>query len=144
MKEWVQQYIKGYRVCQQNKANTHLPKLLLYPITPTCEAPLFNIISINWITKLPLSMGYDSILTITDYNCSKAVLFYPCKETIGTTTMAQLYFTNVFPYYSILLKIISDRDPRLTSQIAKELCQKAQITQNISIAYHPQTDRQLE
>jgi hypothetical protein len=79
-----------------------------------------------------------------DHDCSKAVLLFPCKETIGTEDLMKLYFNKVFPYYGIPMKIISDRDPRLTSQLAKEICQEAGIDQNISTAYHPQTDGQSE
>jgi hypothetical protein len=98
----------------------------------------------DWITKLPLSLGYDPILTITDHDCSKAVLLFPCKETMGTEELAQLYFTKIFPHYEIPTKIISDKDMRLVSKLAKEICQEAGIDQNINIAYHPQTDRQSE
>jgi hypothetical protein len=98
----------------------------------------------DWITKLPLSFGYDSILTIMDHDCSKAMLLFPCKEMMGTEELAKLYFNKVFPHYGISRKIISDQDPRLTSRLAKEICQEADINQNISTAYHLQTDGQSE
>ena len=60
----------------------------LYPITPQEGATPFSTIAMDWITKLPPSLGYDSILTITDHDCSKAVLFFPCKETMGTKELA--------------------------------------------------------
>jgi len=82
--EWIQQYIKGYGTCQQNKASTRPQKPLLYPINPTQGANPFSTIMMDWIMKLPPSLGYDSILTIIDYNCSKAVLLFPYKETMGT------------------------------------------------------------
>ena len=41
-------------------------------------------------------------------------------------------------------KIISDRDPRFTSTFFKELCKLLHVKQNISTAYHPQTDGQSE
>jgi transposase InsO family protein len=144
MKEWVQQYVKGCGICQQNKANTRPMKPPLYPITPEQGARPFQTIAMDWITKLPLSSGYDSILTITDHDCSKAVLFFPCNETMGTEELARLYFTRVFPLFGIPQKVISDQDPRITSQLAKEVCKEAGITQNISTAYHPQTDGQSE
>ena len=144
MKEWVQQYVKGCGTCQQNKANTRPQKPPLYPITPKEGAPPFSTIAMDWITKLPPSLGYDSILTITDHDCSKAVLFLPCKETMGTKELAQSYFNKVFPHYGIPDKIISDRDPQLTSKLAKRICQEAKIEQNISTAYHPQTNGQSE
>jgi hypothetical protein len=144
MKDWIQQYVKGCGTCQQNKANTRPQKPPLYPITPEEGATPFSTIAMDWITKLPPSAGYDSILTITDHDCSKAVLLFPCKESMGTEELARLYFTKVFPHYGIPSKIISDRDPRLTSKMAKEICQEAEIDQNISTAYHPQTDGQSE
>ncbi len=94
--------------------------------------------------KLPPSSGYDSILTIMDHDCLKAVLFIPCKEAMRTEELARLYFNKVFPHYGILGKIISDRDPRLTLHLAKQICKEANIDQNISTTYHPQTDGQSE
>src|SRR5712664_3579256 len=120
MKEWIQQYVKGCGTCQQNKTITRPQKLPLYPITPKEGAAPFSTIAMDWITKLPPSMGYDVILTITDHDCSKAVLLFPVKESMGTEELAQLYFTKVFPYYGIRSKIISNRDTRLTSKLAKE------------------------
>jgi hypothetical protein len=96
------------------------------------------------VTKLPTSFGHDFILTITDHDCSKAVLLLPCKETMGTEELAKIYFSKVFPHYGIPNKIIFNRDPRLTSKLAKEICQIAKIDQNISTVYHPQTNKQSE
>jgi hypothetical protein len=87
----------------------------MYPITPETNTTLFSIIAMDWIIKLPPSFGYDSILTIMDHDCLKVVLLIPCKETMGTEELAKLYFNKVFPHYRIPKKIISDRDPRLTS-----------------------------
>jgi hypothetical protein len=144
MKEWVKEYIKGYGVCQQNKTNTHPIKPPLHPITPEANATPFSTIAMDLITKLPPSFGYNSILTIMNHDCSKAVLLFPCKETIGMEDLTILYFNKVFPHYGIPKKIISDQDPRLTSQLTKEICQEADINQNISTLYHPQTDGQSE
>ncbi len=101
-------------------------------------------IAMDWITKLPVSDGWDSILTITDHDCSKAVLFIPCKETMGTGELAKEYFQKVFPHFSVPDKIISDRDLHLTSKLAKAICREGDIQQNISTTYHPQTDGQSE
>ena len=63
---------------------------------------------------------------------------------MGTKELAKLYFKQVFPHYGIPKKIISDWDPRLTSQLTKNICTKIGIQQNVSTAYHPQTDAQSE
>jgi hypothetical protein len=102
----------------------------------------FQTIAVDFITKLPLSYGNDTILMITDHNVSKASIFLPCKETIDTVSVAELYTAHVFPYYGIPLKVISNRDPRFNSAFTTNLCKLLGICQNISTAYHPQTDGQ--
>ncbi len=98
----------------------------------------------DFITKLPLSEGYDTILTITDQGCMKMALFIPCSETITAEGVSRLYLHHVFKCFSLPTKIISDRDTQFTSKFAKELCQHLGISQNISTAYHPRTDGQSE
>jgi hypothetical protein len=68
-------------------------------------------VAMDLITDLPLSNGFNSILMITDHNCTKAALFLPCIKTIDALGVAELYVKNVFPHYEVLRKIISDRDP---------------------------------
>jgi transposase InsO family protein len=50
----------------------------------------------------------------------------------------------VFPHYGAPKKVISDRDTRFTAQFSLELCRALGIERNISTAYHPQRDGQLE
>ena len=139
-KQYVTEYIRGYATCQMTKVNTHPAHPLLYPITPADNARPFETIAMDFITKLLSSGGYDTILTITDTDCSKAFIFIPCKEAIDSEGVAELYLTHVLPHYGIQKKIISDRDPRFTSRFGQALCKILDIRQNISIAYHPQTD----
>jgi hypothetical protein len=71
------------------------------PIVATgVQAPL-ETISLDLITDLPTSQGYDSILTIVDHSCSKAAILLPCYKTIDATGVAGLYSTQVFPFYGI-------------------------------------------
>jgi len=111
MKDFITQYIWGCATCQMTKVNTHPNHPPLFPITPAEDAKPFKTIAMDFITKLPPSGGYDTILTITDTDCSKASVFLPCKETIDSEGVAQLYLTNVLPHYGTPKKIISDRDP---------------------------------
>jgi hypothetical protein len=50
----------------------------------------------------------------------------------------------MFPHYGAPRKIILDRDPQFMANFAQELCQLLGIKQNLSTAYHPQTDSQSE
>jgi hypothetical protein len=87
----VQNYVKGCAECQHHKINTQARKVPLSPITPVHKALPFQTIVLDFIVKLPVSNGYDSILTITDHDCSKAAIFIPCNEAISAEGVAALY-----------------------------------------------------
>jgi hypothetical protein len=143
MKQDIEQYVKGCAACQANKINRNPLKPAIIPITPEQGLP-FQTIAMDFITKLPKSDKYDTILTITDHDCTKAAIFIPCQETITAEGVATLYLRWVYPRFGIPVKVITDRDTRFTSKFAKGLCNALQIRQNISTAYHPQTDGQSE
>jgi hypothetical protein len=111
---------------------------------PVHEALPFQTITLDFIVKLPVSNGFDSILTITVHNCTKAAIFIPCKESISTEGVADLYLRWVFPRFRLPSKIISDRDPRFMSKFMKELFRLIGAKANTSTAYHPRTDGQSE
>jgi len=136
MKTFVTNYVKGCTTCQMNKVNTYPTKPPLFPITPTSTLP-FQTIAVDFITKLPPSKGYNTILTAIDHDVSKASIFLPYNETIDSVGVAALYATHIFPHYRILLKIISDQDPCFDSSFTTKLCKLLEIKQNISTTYHP-------
>src|SRR6266702_1222222 len=109
-------YIKGWADCQRNKVNTQPTRALLQPIFPQHEAMPFETVVLDFITKLPLSQGYDSILTVMDHDCSKATLFIPCKEVMTVEETVGLIIQHVFPQFGLPLKFISDRDPKFASR----------------------------
>ena len=144
MKAFVKEYVMGCATCQQNKTITHRNQPPLQPINPE-EKPLpFATMSVDFVVKLPVSKGNDSILTITDQGCTKAVILVPCREDMGVEAIAELFKERVFPYTGIPTRLISDRDTHFTSAWFKELCRALSIDQNMSTAYHPQTDGQSE
>jgi hypothetical protein len=100
----------------------------------------FEMVAMDFIVKLPPSNGFDSILTITDHDCTKAAIFIPCNETITAEGVAELYLQHVFKLFGLPQKVISNRDPRLAGKFARALCTVLGITQNMSTAFHPRTD----
>ena len=123
--------------CQQNKNFTHWPNLPLYWIPPLQTTHPFKQVAMDLITDLPLSQGFDSILTIVDHRCSRAALFIPCLKTITGEGVAKLYLDHIFPWFRTPTKIISDQDPWFTSLFGQALCKRLGIQQNLSIAFHP-------
>ena len=144
MVDFVTGYVKGCARCQETKASMNKPKLPIYPITAEPAAKPFKTISLDLIVDLPPLSGYDLILTVTDHDMSKAALFFPCNQTIGALGIATIFANHVFPHFRIPHKVISNRDTHLTAQFTQELCHLLDVTQNISTAYHPQTDGQSE
>ena len=78
-------------MCQYNKSDTHPNKPPMFPISVEAATLPFQTVTVDWITKLPLSNGYDSILTITNHNCSKAMIFILCNEASLGEKMVELY-----------------------------------------------------
>jgi transposase InsO family protein len=98
----------------------------------------------DFIVKLPTSKGYNSILTITDHDCAKAVILLPCKETIDAPGVTALFKEQVFPFVGIPKKVITDRDTLFTLSFFRELCRQLGVEQAMALAYHPQTNGQFK
>ena len=111
MSKWVENYVKGCAKCQQNKALTHRTTPPPYKINVPPAAQPFEIVAMDLITQLPNSHGYDAILTIVDHGCTRAALFLPCTTSVTGEGIAKLYLDNVYRWFGIPSKIISDRDP---------------------------------
>jgi hypothetical protein len=100
LRQDVKDYVQGCADCQHHKVNNRPTKVPLQPIYPKPEAMPFETIALDFITKLPESQGYDSILTITDHDCTKAAIFIPCREEInaeGTVALFTLSNTCLAP-----------------------------------------------
>jgi len=144
LREFVEQYVKGCARCQESKTNVHRSKAPLQRFDTPVEQGPFQYVSMDLITDLPKSQGFDSILTIVDQGCSKAAKFIPCIKTIDGTEVALEYLKHLVPWFGLPKRIISDRDPWFTSAFAKEMCKALGIQQNLSTAFHPRTDGQTE
>jgi len=140
MNDWIADYVKGCAICQQNKNITHPKKTPLYGITVPPDACPFQQIAMDLITGLPPRNGKDTILTIVDHGCSHAAVFLPCSTNITGPGIAQLYLEHIYRWFGLPKKMISDCDPQFTSHFGKALLSRLGITQNLSTAFHPQTD----
>ena len=140
MNQWIENYVKGCAPCQQNKNLMHHARTPIYRVTPGPGANPFEEIAMDLITQLPRNGTYDAILTIVDHGCTRAAIFIPCSTSITGEGIADLYLNNVYQWFGLPRKMISNRDPRFTSHFAKALTQRLGVKQNISTAYHPQTD----
>ena len=140
MTQWIAEYVKGCAICQQNKILTHKTRIPLFRIPTTNNAKPFQQVAMDLITGLPKRRDKDAILTIVDQGCSRAAVFLPCNTTITGPQIAQLYLDHVYKWFGLPEKIISDQDPRFMSHFGSALTKKLNIQQNLSTAFHPQTN----
>lgn len=111
----------------------------LNPITSSTTLP-FRTVSMDFITDLPISRGFDSCLVVVDHDVSKAVVFIPCHKTADAVKTAELYLDHVWKRFGLPDKIISNRGPQFASKFFGELCRLLDINRSLSTAYHPQSD----
>ena len=79
-------------------------------------------------------------LIMVDQSLSKGVILIPCNKTITSEDTACLLLENLYKWFGLPNKIISDRGPQFTSKAFKELLRVLEIKLALSTAYHPQTD----
>ena len=140
----MEQYVKGCTKCQESKMNLHRKKAPLQCFDVPAGEGLFQYVSMDLITDLPRSEGFNSILTIVDQGCSKVAKFIPCNKMIDGPGVTQEYLRHLVPWFGVPRHIISDRDPRFASNFSKAICKALGVQQNLSTAFHPRTDRQTE
>ena len=127
IKNDIMDYVKGCTDCQCHKVNLQPTKAPLWPIYPKPEATLFDMVVIDFITKLPELQGFNSILAITDHDCTKAALFIPCNKEINVEGTAALYIKHIFTNFGLLNKIICDWDPQFASKFTCERVNSARL-----------------
>jgi hypothetical protein len=105
--------------------------------------------ALDFITKLPLSKKpmtgiiYNSIMVVTD-RLTKYTYFIPYLESSLAENLAYIFHKYIVANHEFLQRIINNRDKLFTSRFWKFLIDLSGIHHKLSIAYHPQTDRQTE
>ena len=97
-------------------------------------------ISVDFITKLPISKGHDSILVVCD-RFLKMFHFVATIEKTMAEGLARLFRDNVWKLYGLLKSVILNRGPQFAAGLTKKLNKMLGIETKLSTAYHPQTDR---
>ena len=87
LKKDVNMYAKGCPTCQQIKPRQGATKTPLHPLSPPSRP--WDSISLDLISPLPLSNGYDAILVIVD-SFSKMVKLEPTTMNLTAEGFAKL------------------------------------------------------
>lgn len=137
----VKKYVSGCDICQRNKNRPQQPFGPLMP-NPVPEGP-WDTITVDLITQLPESDGFDAICVVVD-RLTKRAHFFPITNEFSAKDLANLLYERVWTAHGLPLQIISDRGTQFAADIFQEWCKLLGIESSMSTAYHPQTDGQTE
>jgi hypothetical protein len=141
MRRIVRKFILNCEPCQRSKHRRHAPYGLLQPL-PVPEERWWDI-SMDFITDLPLSRGFDTLMVVKD-RLSKQAHFIPTVKTATGADIADLYIRDIFRLHGASRSIVSDRDPKFTSSFWRRFMELLHVKVNLSTAFHPQTDGSTE
>jgi hypothetical protein len=105
---FVNRYVQGCALCQQNKINRRPTNPALFPIKGSRDPRPFSQCSMDLITDLPTSKGHDCILVIVDHGLTKGVILTPCNKTITSDQVGEIIFQKLLTKFGRPNKIISD------------------------------------
>ena len=105
------------------KINTHPSSSGLIPICMDPGVLPFLQVTCNFITDLPLSASFDSLMVMVDHSSTKGVICIPCHKTIDVQITAKNFIDHVFQPFGLLNSFLSDRGPQFSSQVFKEIAQ---------------------
>ena len=140
MATFIKNYVAGCATCQQFKIRTHPTKPSLMLI-PSRSSRLFEALGMDFMTDLPLSNRFDSIMVMVDHGLSKGAVMVPTtKLGLSVERTAQLYIDNVYSRFGLADSILTDRGPQFDSEFWKELCKQLGIKTKLTTAFHPQAN----
>jgi hypothetical protein len=109
----VRRYVRSCDQCQRNKASNRRPGGLLQPIPIPQQR--WEQITIDLIVGLPKTIRGDSGIAVFVDRLSKEIKIAPISDDTTAPAIARVHFDNVFRRKGLSRVIISDRDPRFTS-----------------------------
>jgi len=92
-------------------------------------------ISADFITKLLLVQGYDSILVVVN-RLTKIVHFIPTMEKTSVEGLARLFRDNIWKLHRLSKSIILDRGSQFAAGIIWELNRMLEIKSKLSTVFH--------
>ncbi|GAU37387.1 hypothetical protein TSUD_22610 [Trifolium subterraneum] len=141
MKEDILEYVQNCVVCQQAKTTNNSPAGLLQPLP--IPSQIWEDIGMDFITGLPLSHGYTTIMVVVD-RLTKYAHFIPMKNDYTSKSVAEAFMNNIVKLHGMPKPIVSDRDKVFTSAFWQQLFRLQGTSLAMTSAYHPQFDGQTE
>ena len=97
-----------------------------------------------FLNGLPTTQKKHDAIWVVVCRFSKMSLFTPCTKTKIAAQTAELYFRHVWPHFGLPSTIILDINYRFLRTFWKKIWALLGCKLKFSIAFHPQTDCQIE
>ena len=141
MAKLVHKYVTQCESCQRTKPDTSATQPHS-PIDPP-DMP-GQCITLDFL-ELPVSDKGNDYLMVTVDKFSKLVRMAACRKTVQAKEAAELLLSLTLTTYARLpTTLISDRDPRFTSELWQETWKALGATLRMTTAHRPQADGQTE
>ena len=141
MKIDIIRYCSSCDVCQKSKPSTFGKFGLLIP-NPIPSRP-YQSISMDFIVNLPWSEGYNAIYVVVD-RLTKHASFIPVTTGLNSEGFALLFVKHIVCKFGLPESIITDRDPRWTTDFWLSIAKALKTKMSLSSSHHPQHDGQTE
>jgi len=141
-----EQYCRTCGICQLTKQSTQCSFGLLKPL-PIPERPFIHIsmdfLFLPLVTNKTTQVSYDHVWVVVDrFSKYTIILSLPLKYT--AVQLINVNYASIYPFFGLPQDIVTDREILFTSLDWKKFCTQNNISQLLSFAYHPETDRQSE
>jgi hypothetical protein len=144
MHKAVQKYCRTCDSCLRNKYMTCRPTGLLQPVEYPVLQPHAEIAT-DFAVGLPSSVRtytgvvYNAVQVIV-CRLSRKVRLLPCRDTDTAELTARNYMDHVFPQSGLPRSIVSDRDPKFTSEFWSEISKIIGTRLRMTSSHNPRAD----
>ena len=141
MRKDIVAYCQSCDVCQKTKP-LNFGKFGFLISNPIPSRP-YQSISMNFVVNLPWSNGFNTIYVVVD-RLTKHASFIPTTTGLTAEDFSRLFVQKIICRFGIPESIITDRDPRWTSDFWKGVVKFLKTKMSLSSSHHPQHDGQTE
>lgn len=141
MKKDILEFCNSCDVCQKTKPSNFNRYGYLIP-NPIPSRP-YESVSMDFIVNLPWSGEFNAIYVVVD-RLSKHANFIPTTTGVNAEEFGYMFVKNIVSKFGLSESIVTDRDPRWTSDFWKAVASHLKTKMALSSSHHPQHDGQTE
>jgi hypothetical protein len=136
----IKAFISSCDICNRVKHKRFTPRA---PLKPIVCSNVFDLISIDVAGPLETTKAGNRFIIVAVDNYSKFIEAIAVPDFTAETT-ANFIINKVVCKYGVMKAIHSDQGVNFESELVKEVCKLLKINKIKSVAYHPQSNGQVE